>query len=198
MNTTSEPPLESPPPPAKKEAWRELPLNWQHFLASIIFVVVFPLLPVLIEWWQSSYQVGSKTLTITVALWTIAVGVSSKQMFTFAVCVFISVIFAVVFGVAVSQGLEQSASRVSAKPPDSNTATNVQSAASSSPDTTNPQPAKQPKEHTNEVTPLPFPHVIMMGYLVIFFVSIYHGYERYQRHVVIKEPFLVFLGSMKV
>ena len=72
----------------------------QHFIMSIVFVVLLPLLPLAIELWHS-HMLSAKSLTISAAIYSITIGVYSSRS-VFAVSVLISVLFAAAFGIVLA------------------------------------------------------------------------------------------------
>jgi hypothetical protein len=71
--------------------------EWNEYGASIIFVLMLPLLPILFEW-LVSYKIATSSLTIMASFYAIAVGVSSYDRKQFWVGSIICVIFAGIFG----------------------------------------------------------------------------------------------------
>jgi hypothetical protein len=71
-----------------------------HFIASIIFVVLLPLVPLGIELWYSN-KLSAQSLTISAAIYSITVGIYSGRA-VFAISVLISVLFSAAFGVVLA------------------------------------------------------------------------------------------------
>ena len=68
-----------------------------NFLACVLLHLLLPLLPVLIELLLRE-GVGTATLTLTAALYSMSIGLSSKNVAMFALCVLVGLIFATLFG----------------------------------------------------------------------------------------------------
>ena len=75
--------------------------GWQNFLLCVFLHLCIPLLPLLIEFWATS-SVSDKTLTLAGTVYTIAVGVSSRNRALFGLAILLSIILAVAFGFAAS------------------------------------------------------------------------------------------------
>ncbi|EDN65893.1 membrane protein [Beggiatoa sp. PS] len=71
--------------------------EWHEYAASIIFVLMLPLLPILFEL-LVSYKIATSSLTIMASFYAIAVGVSSHERGQFWVGSITCIIFAGVFG----------------------------------------------------------------------------------------------------
>ena len=61
-----------------------------------------PLLPIIIEYWQNS-MVSEKSLTLVAAMYTITIGISSRNMLLFGLAVVASFTYGVAYGMSVSQ-----------------------------------------------------------------------------------------------
>jgi len=80
-----------------------IPEEWDDFLICILLHMSFPLLPLLIEYLLRS-AITDETCAITTSMYSIAIGLSSKNKLMFASCIIVSVIFSVIFGmISVSQ-----------------------------------------------------------------------------------------------
>lgn len=75
--------------------------GWQNFLLCVFLHMCIPLLPLVIEFWATA-GVSDKTLTLAGTVYTIAVGVSSRNRALFGLAFFLSVVLAVAFGFAAS------------------------------------------------------------------------------------------------
>lgn len=80
-----------------------IPEQWNDFIICIVLHMVFPLLPLLIEFIIID-SITDKTLAITTSMYSVAIGLSSRSMLMFVLCFVISFIFSAIFGmISVSQ-----------------------------------------------------------------------------------------------
>lgn len=75
-----------------------LPAEWGDFLTCILLHMLLPLLPILIEIWLKGAPT-EPTASITASMYSIAIGLSSKNKAMLGLCILISIIFSVVFGI---------------------------------------------------------------------------------------------------
>jgi len=78
-----------------------IPSHVENFLLSLLFHMMLPLFPLVIEYWQNG-AVKTETLTLLAALYAISIGVSSKSKIIFGLSVIISIVFSVAFGLSSS------------------------------------------------------------------------------------------------
>jgi len=71
---------------------------WQEYLLCVLFQLLFPVLPILLEQWITG-GISGKSLMLTTAIYSISVGNSSHEKLLFGLAVVISIIFAVNFGI---------------------------------------------------------------------------------------------------
>jgi hypothetical protein len=71
--------------------------GWQDFGLAVIFHLLFPLLPVLIEL-MATARVTETTLTLTASLYAIGIGVASPNRLVFGLAIFAGVVAAIAFG----------------------------------------------------------------------------------------------------
>lgn len=76
--------------------------NWQHYLSSIIIQLILPLIPLIIELWLTG-QVSDHTFAISVAMYSISIGVTSNNIALLAASIAVSVMFSAVFGYLLSE-----------------------------------------------------------------------------------------------
>ena len=77
--------------------------EWQNFLLSIFLHLTLPLLPLILELWATqSISVG--TMTLAASMYTIAIGVSSRNPALFGLAILLSIILAAAFGYAATEG----------------------------------------------------------------------------------------------
>ena len=91
-------------PPNQPKAKLEIPEHWQQFLLCLLFHLLLPLTPIVIEYFTIGY-IKTSTLTISAAMYAISVGTSSKSPLEFGTWIAGSIIFAVMFGVHSSNEL---------------------------------------------------------------------------------------------
>jgi len=75
-----------------------LPEEWGDFFTCILLHMLLPLLPLLIELWLKGAPTDG-TSAITASMYSIAIGLSSRNKAMLGLCILISIIFSVVFGI---------------------------------------------------------------------------------------------------
>ncbi|KPM77524.1 hypothetical protein [Pseudoalteromonas sp. UCD-33C] len=75
-----------------------LPNEWGDFFTCVLLHMLLPLLPLLIEFWMKGAPTDS-TLAITASMYSIAIGLSSRSAAMLGLCILVSIIFSVVFGI---------------------------------------------------------------------------------------------------
>lgn len=149
-----------------------IPHHWQNYIASLFLIIVFPLAPVFIVDYMIINEFGDisvQSLSITAAIYFITIGFSSNNKLTLILGILGCFTFAVVYG------------RIEVGVPTVNhtieTIGNL--------DKTELQKlildSYQPKEDYSQLK--------FIGIVCIAFISLVHGIERYNRHVLLKEPF---------
>lgn len=76
-------------------------VSWQHFSASLILAVMFPLLPLGIELWTTE-TVSRTTLLIVSIMYTVSALISSRSVLMLTIGIVISILFSVQFGIVLS------------------------------------------------------------------------------------------------
>jgi len=74
-----------------------IPSEWQNFLFCLALHVTLPLLPLGIEWWFSG-AVGEKSAVLTAAMYSLAIGLSSRNIALFGLGLIQGLIFSAAFG----------------------------------------------------------------------------------------------------
>lgn len=69
----------------------------QNFIASLLFHVLLPFAPLLVEYWQDQV-VSRPSLLLVGAVYSFLVGVSSENVSIFAICFVIGILFALASG----------------------------------------------------------------------------------------------------
>lgn len=77
-----------------------LPGHWEQFALCVLFHLLFPLLPVGVEY-STAGVVSGGTVTMATAIYAITVGNSSKSRLLFGTCVILCVLFSLSFGLLV-------------------------------------------------------------------------------------------------
>lgn len=113
----------------------------QEYILCILFHLLFPLLPLLFEYW-STRSISGRSLTIIAALYAITIGISSKNRAIFGLALFGGFILSVAYGARVAD-------------------------------------------------PKSYPGCEIAAIIVIFFILIAHGIERYIIHIKKGEYFWV-------
>ncbi|MBL0661734.1 hypothetical protein [Aeromonas caviae] len=73
-----------------------------EFLTCIILHMLVPLLPFFLEVWKTQGNPTEATLAITASMYSISIGLSSRNKAIFSLCVFISILFSMAFGFILS------------------------------------------------------------------------------------------------
>ncbi|MGR5358138.1 hypothetical protein [Vibrio chagasii] len=68
------------------------------FVTCLLLHMILPLLPLIIETWKTQGNPTDMTLAISTSMYSIAIGMSSRNKAIFAVGVFVSILFSIVFG----------------------------------------------------------------------------------------------------
>lgn len=74
-----------------------IPPEWQNFLFCCLLHVTLPLLPLGIELWFSG-RVDEKTAVLTAAMYSMAIGLSSRNLALFGLGLLQGVVFSAAFG----------------------------------------------------------------------------------------------------
>ena len=77
--------------------------EWQNFLLCILLHMALPLLPLILELWFT-HSVSERTMTLSGAMYTIAIGVSSRDRLLFGLATVLSILLASAFGYVASGG----------------------------------------------------------------------------------------------
>lgn len=79
------------------------PREWENFLICVMLHMALPLLPLTLEW-AFSQTVSDKMMTLAASMYTIAIGLSSRNFLLFGAALFLSICLAAVFGFVASGG----------------------------------------------------------------------------------------------
>lgn len=82
---------------ATKRRFPKLPKHWEDFLLSLVFVLLLPLLPIIIEYWRSQ-KVEIAELLLTASMYAIGVGATSSSRLMFVFTIIMGVCFAFAYG----------------------------------------------------------------------------------------------------
>ena len=74
-----------------------IPKAWQNFFISLVLHLGLPLLPLLLERWFSG-RIESKSAALTAALYSMAIGLSSRSVALFGIGICMCVAFSAAFG----------------------------------------------------------------------------------------------------
>ena len=75
--------------------------NLQEYGACILFFLLVPLLPIILEWWFSK-GISSQSLMITAAIYSITTGSSSSSKLIFIISIIIGIIFSACYGIVMA------------------------------------------------------------------------------------------------
>ncbi len=154
-----------------------IPMEWQNYLSSLFLIIVFPLAPIFIVDYMiiNEFQdISAQSLTITAAIYFITIGFSSNNKLTLLFGILGCFAFAVIYGRIEPENLKikhtvETITELEKVELQQILLEEIQS-----------------KNDDNRSTKL-------AGILCILFISIVHGIERYNRHVLLKEPFFQIL-----
>lgn len=127
----------------------EIPDSWQQFFLSLLFQIVLPLIPLMIEQLCTN-DISEQSSTITAAIYTITTGISSEQEWQFGLSIVSSLIFSALFGFVIFIA--------------------------------QPQLANNPEILSAQKSALPL--IKSLSFWGIGVISVVHGIERFNRHVV--------------
>lgn len=74
--------------------------HWENYMACICLHMIWPALPILIEWFLTG-DISVEATTLTASIYAITIGMSSKSKSQFTISVLISFIFACCYGFTV-------------------------------------------------------------------------------------------------
>ena len=72
-----------------------------EFCTCLILHMLLPLLPLVIEAWKTNGDPTDVTLAITTSMYSISIGLSSRNKGIFSLCFFISILFSMAFGLLI-------------------------------------------------------------------------------------------------
>ena len=87
----------------EKRGLPSLSPEWQNFLLCILLHMTLPLLPLILELWFT-HSVSERTMTLSGSMYTIALGVSSRNRALFGLAILMSILLASAFGYVASGG----------------------------------------------------------------------------------------------
>jgi hypothetical protein len=70
---------------------------WGHYWACLVFHMIFPFIPILVEYFVAN-EVSELSMTLATAMYSIAIGTSSRSMSLFSMSLCIGFIFTSLFG----------------------------------------------------------------------------------------------------
>jgi hypothetical protein len=78
------------------------PTPVQNYLSSLVFIGLFPLAPLVVEWVTKNGMITEESLVITAAIYTLVVALASNNGFYFSLGIVVSFIEAAAYGSVVS------------------------------------------------------------------------------------------------
>lgn len=90
----------------KPKAIKGISKEMTEFLTCIILHMLIPLLPIFLETWKTQGDPTEGTLVITASMYSISMGISSRNKAIFAFCFFISFLFSMAFGFILSNTVD--------------------------------------------------------------------------------------------
>lgn len=147
--------------------------HWQNYLSSIFLIIVFPLAPVFIVDYliiNNMTDINVQSLSITASIYFITIGFSSNNKLTLILGILGCFTFAVIYGRVETEipKTNYTIEKIEGEKIDGKPMANI------------PEDMSKPIENKQ---------LKLIGVLCIIFISLVHGIERYNRHVVLKEPF---------
>lgn len=88
--------------PIKPKAIKGMSAEMSEFCTCIILHMLVPLLPLFLEMWKMKGWPTEATLSITASMYSISIGLSSRNKAIFSLCLFISFLFSMAFGFVLS------------------------------------------------------------------------------------------------
>jgi hypothetical protein len=79
--------------------WKETLKGWQQFGVSILFVLILPLIPLLIERGFAG-KVEPETLVLIGIIYPISISASSPSILLFSIAVMVSIFLSIAYGIA--------------------------------------------------------------------------------------------------
>ncbi len=73
-------------------------INHQHFILSILFFLILPLFPLLIDGIYNNGIIRERSLTLAASIFTITKGVSSKEPLVFGLTLIIGIFLVAIYG----------------------------------------------------------------------------------------------------
>jgi len=74
-----------------------VPYEWQNFLFCLLLHISLPLLPLGLELWFSG-KIDERSVVLTAAMYSIAIGLSSRNLALFGLCILSGLLFSAAFG----------------------------------------------------------------------------------------------------
>lgn len=74
--------------------------QWGDYVMCLLMHMALPLLPLMFEWLVTQAPPSGRTVTLTTSLYAISIGLSSKNKMIFSLCLFIGIVFSVLFGLS--------------------------------------------------------------------------------------------------
>lgn len=75
--------------------------KWQHFVFSYFVQLLLPLMPLIIEFWIKG-NVSNETYSISTAMYSISIGVTTKNLALLGISIFVAMAFSSIFGFVTS------------------------------------------------------------------------------------------------
>lgn len=85
----------------KPKAIKGLNEETTEFITCLILHMLVPLLPLLIEALKMKGWPTESTLAITASMYSISIGLSSRNKAAFSLCLFVGILFAMAFGLSI-------------------------------------------------------------------------------------------------
>ena len=73
------------------------PRQWEHYLSCLVMHIVAPFLPIGLEWLLTG-SVDAKSLCLFVAMYAMAIGITSSSVLFFALTLLVGLIFTAAYG----------------------------------------------------------------------------------------------------
>lgn len=79
--------------------------RWQYFLTCILLHLIWPLIPLLLEKLLTG-DITEVSIALAAGMYAVGIGLSSRYMFLFFLCLVLGFIYSAIFGFEMAQSLE--------------------------------------------------------------------------------------------
>jgi len=80
-----------------------LPREWREFFCCALMLLLLPCLPLVAEWLFSPNGVDERSVFMFISMYSIGIGITSRNVFYFAVSVIVCLVYCVAYGALVAK-----------------------------------------------------------------------------------------------